>query len=298
MIIAVTGITGHTGCFFLKELEQHSFDGIVRCLVRTSSGTEMIDRSPLNIEKVIGDNTDYESLRKLTQNVDVVMHIFSIKQSVNVLNAAIENNVSRVVMVHTTGVYSKYKMASEEYKKIENEIEKILSKHCLDVTILRPTMIFGDMCDHNIHKFIEMVDKFPVMPEIDAGRGKIRPVNARDLAKAYYKVCMTNRLPNIYYDLSGEQSITLHELFDMIGSFLGKNMKYQNIPMWLGVFLAKCIKLISFGKLNFVEKVLRMGENRDYGHEMATRDFSYMPESFVVGLKREVEEYRMQRKQK
>ena len=291
MIIAVTGITGHTGRLFLQELEAHDFTGIVRCMVRKSSRTELLDSSPLNIEKVVGENTDHKALLQLTKDADVIMHIFSIRHSIHVLKAAIENHVPRIVMVHTTGVYSKYKMASGEYKQIEAEIENILEKNTIDVTILRPTMIFRDLCDHNIHKFIHMVDKFPIMPEIDAGNGRIRPVNARDLAKAYYTVCMTKDLPERYYDLSGERTLTLHELFVMIGECLGKKIHYLSCPMWLGVLGARCLKIVSFGKVDFVEKVLRMGEDRDYGHENATRDFAYRPEPFAVGLKREVEEY-------
>lgn len=291
MIIAVTGITGHTGRFFLKELEEHKFSGKVRCLVRKTSNTELLDKSSLDIDKVVGVNDEYNDLLALTKNVDVVMHIYSIRHSVNVLKTAIENKVPRVVMVHTTGVYSKYKMASGEYKEIEAEIESILMNNSIDVTILRPTMIFGDMCDHNIHKFISMVDKLPIMPEIDRGAGKIRPVNARDLAKAYYTVCMLKGLPERYYDLSGEKSLTLHELFDEIAKYLGKGIRHASCPMWLGVIGAKFIKSVSLGHIDFVEKVLRMGENRDYDHTLAKRDFAYNPEPFSVGLKREVEEY-------
>ena len=40
-----------------------------------------------------------------------------------------------------------------------------------------------------------------------------------------------------------------------------------------------------------VEKVLRMGEDRDYAHDAATRDFGYQPEPFDTGLKREIDEY-------
>ena len=50
MIIAVTGITGHTGRLFLQELEAHDFAGTVRCMVRKSSRTEILDSSPLNID--------------------------------------------------------------------------------------------------------------------------------------------------------------------------------------------------------------------------------------------------------
>lgn len=291
MIIAVTGITGHTGRFFLKELEEHKFEGTVRCLVRKTSDTKLLDDSSLNIEKIVGLNTEYETLLQLTQGADVIMHIYNIHSSVNMLKAAIENNVPRVVMVHTTGVYSKYKMASEEYKVIEKEIDALLKTSEIDLTILRPTMIFGDMCDHNISKFISMVDKLPFMPEISHGRGRIRPVNARDLGKAYYTVCMMNNLPQVYYDLSGERSLSLHELFDLTGKFLGKKTHHISCPMPLAKTGAVFLKSLSLGKVNLVERVLRMSEDRDYDHLQAKNDFGYRPESFDAGLKREVDEY-------
>ena len=320
--LAVTGITGHSGRFFLKELEEHIFHGTgstfnstvgstisstigtIRCLVRETSNTELLDISPLknSIEKLVGDYNDYSTLLNLTAGADIVMHISNIRQSLNVLKASIENKVAKLVMVHTTGVYSKFKMASGEYKEIESEIEYILketaSKNDVEVTILRPTMIFGDLCDHNISKFIRMVDKFPFMPEINRGQGKIRPVNARDLAKAYYTVCMSEkRLPELYYDLSGERSLTLHELFDLIGKYLGKksvkHIKHISCPMWLGTTGARLLKIMTLGRVDLVEKVLRMGEDRDYNHDKATRDFGYKPESFNVGLKREVEQYKV-----
>lgn len=291
-VLAVTGITGHTGRLFLKELENNNFGGTLRCLVRKDSDTSALDSSPIKTEKIVGDNESAESLHALTKGADILLHIYNIHHSVSVLKKATQNNVRRVVMVHTTGVYSKFKEASEEYKTIEAQIDEILKGSDVNITIIRPTMIFGDMCDRNIHKFIKMVDKFPVMPEINRGAGKIRPVNARDLAKAYYTVCMCDSLPEIRYDLSGERSLSLHELFELIGEFLGKKVHYISCPMWLGCFGAKLVKAISFKKLDLVERVLRMGEDRDYGHDAATRDFGYTPEPFCDGLRREVSEYK------
>ena len=54
MIIAITGITGHSGRFFLEELEKHNFNGTVRCLVRETSNTRQLDQSSLHIEKMRG----------------------------------------------------------------------------------------------------------------------------------------------------------------------------------------------------------------------------------------------------
>ncbi len=297
-MIAITGITGHTGRLFLKVLESHSFKGKLRCLVRSSSNTEVLDKSSLNIDKIIGSNDDMNSLLRLTEvcegkRIDVLLHIYNIRHSLNILKAAKINHIPRVVLIHTTGVYSKYKIASGEYKEIENKIDEFLKTTTeMDVTILRPTMIFGDMCDHNIHKFIKMVDKLPIMPEINHGSGRIQPVNARDLANAYYAVINANHLPQLRYDLSGERSVTLHELFDLIGNELGKKVYHLSFPMWFGCVVARFVKLASLGKLDYVEKVLRMGENRDYNHDAATKDFAYKPEPFDVGLTREIKEYK------
>lgn len=291
-ILAVTGITGHTGRFFLQELFENRFNGTVRCLLRETSNTAALDDSGLNVEKVVGNLTDGQSLDELTRGADVVLHITNIRYSLAVLRACIKNHVSRVVLVHTTGIYSQHKMAAGEYQQIEMELFELLKGTEIDVTILRPTMIFGDLCDHNIHQFIKMVDKLPFMPEINRGTGRLQPVNARDLGKAYWQAVQASHLPEIGYTVSGERSITMHEVFELIGTYLGKKMVFVSCPMRLGVFFARALKFVTGGKRDFVEKVLRMGEDRDYDHDAATRDFGYMPEPFEMGLKREVEEYK------
>ena len=51
------------------------------------------------------------------------------------------------------------------------------------------------------------------------------------------------------------------------------------------------MKELSGGKIDYVEKALRLGEDRVFSHAAAARDFGFEPEPFDVGLKREVEEY-------
>ena len=290
-MLAVTGITGHSGRFFLQELIAHQYPDKIRCLVRATSDTTELDTSGLNIEKVMGDLDDPAALRRLMRGADIVLHITNIRWSLLVVQIALEQGVRRVVLVHTTGIYSKHKMASEEYKDVENKLQKLLQTADLDVTILRPTMIFGDLCDHNIHKFIRMADRLSIMPEIDHGRGLLQPVNARDLGKAYYLAITAERLPEREYILSGQRPLTMHALFQEIGEGLEKRMQFLSVPMGMGVSLAWGLKLVTLGKVDFVEKVLRMGEDRSFPHEAAARDLGYEPEPFSLGLEREVREY-------
>jgi hypothetical protein len=77
----------------------------------------------------------------------------------------------------------------------------------------------------------------------------------------------------------------------LIGIFLGKKTRFVSVPMFLGVVGAQGVKALSRGRVDYIEKVLRLGEDRSFSHEEATRDFGFEPEPFDIGLKREVEEY-------
>lgn len=210
------------------------------------------------------------------------------------MNAAIKNNVERAILVHTTGIYSKYKSASELYNTIEKEVdEKVRNQGDpkIQISILRPTMIYGDIRDHNISKFIKMVDRLRIFPVINGGAGLIQPVNARDLGRAYYQVLVNENTIGKNYDLSGNDVVTMIEMFKRISSTLGKRTFYISFPVGVGVFMARSLKLATMNRIDFVEKVQRMAEDRCYSNEDARKDFGYNPTSFFDGLDREVREY-------
>jgi uncharacterized protein YbjT (DUF2867 family) len=291
-MLLVTGITGHTGRYFLQELIDHKYEGPIRCIVRKTSDTSMLDHSRLNIEKVYGDIHDEAFLEEVSKGVDKIVHIINIRHTLRVLNAAIMNDVKRIVSVHTTGIFSKFRIASEEYVIIEKEIKDILSKSDISMTILRPTMIYGDVCDRNMSKFIKMVDRFRIFPVINRGKSLIQPVNARDLGKAYYDILMMPaEKAKLEYILSGDKPITMLEALKLISYNLGKKTTFISFPLEFGVIIARVLKGITLGKIDYVERVQRMSEDRSFSHKEATADFGYKPEPFEVGIAREVKEY-------
>lgn len=293
-MLLVTGITGHTGKYFLQELINNNYDGTIRCIVRETTNTSIIDNSGLKIEKVVGNLDDQDLIERVMVGVDTVMHIYNIHHSSVIVQAAIKNKVKRTILVHTTGIYSKFKYASEGYKNIEDKVMKLIREpECLtSVTILRPTMIYGDLCDRNMSKFIKMVDKFRIMPVINEGKSSIQPVNAKDLGIAFYNVLMSpENTANKAYDLSGDKPINMIEVFKLISRELKSKNKFVSVPLNLGVFIAKIVKILTLGKIDYIERVQRMGEDRSYSHINATNDFGYNPMSFEKGIKIEVQEY-------
>jgi len=296
-MLLVTGITGHTGSYFLQELINNSFKGPIRCIVRESSDTSLIDSSGLNIEKVVGNLSDKQFMLKITKDVDTVLHIAGIQKTLNVIEAAVTNGVRRGILVHTTGIYSQFKSASEEYKHVEDEMHRLINSDSanLNITILRPTMIYGDMSDLNMSKFVKMVDKLRIFPVIDNGSSLIQPVNARDLGRAYFQILTKSGEIKSEYVLSGEKPISMLEAFRIIGNCLGKKTFFINCPLPVGVILARILKTLTLGEIDFVERVQRMGENRSFSHEDAQQDFEFNPIPFSQGISIEIEQYKKNR---
>ncbi|WP_226670498.1 SDR family oxidoreductase [Metabacillus litoralis] len=293
-MLLVTGITGHTGSYFLQELINNKYKGPIRCVVRGTSNTSKLDKSFLDIEKIIGDINDPEFIESAMTGVETVMHIYNIHHSPMIVKSAIKKKVKRVILVHTTGIYSEFKYASEGYKKIEKEIREYKKESdCpTSITILRPSMIYGDLCDKNISKFIKMIDKLRVMPVISGGKSVIQPVNARDLGKAFFTVLMSpEETDGKDYDLSGEKPVKMIDAFKIISKELNRKTAYISIPISLGVLMARALKILTLGKIDYIERVQRMGEDRNYSHDKAKNDFGFNPMTFEKGIQLEVKEY-------
>lgn len=291
-MLAITGITGHTGGFLVDELVRNQYPGKVRCLVRDPRKAARLQSSGLDAQIVEGTLESEQALRKLFSGVDTVIHIAGIHHSETILRIGRDCGVKRFILVHTTGIYSKFKMASQEYLRIEGKIMPLLEAQ--HITILRPTMIFGDLCDHNISKFIRFVDRLPILPVVAGGKALVQPVNARDLAQALYKALMTEKSCGKAYDISGQQPVTLRQLYQMIAACLGKRRLIVSVPMWMCTAGARALRLFSLGRVDLIEKVQRMGEDRAYSHAAAAADLGYAPEPFAAGLRREADEYRRQ----
>lgn len=293
-ILAATGLTGKSGSVFARLLAESSLTEqyAVRVAVRPTSKTEELRSVLPHAELCVGDLEDKIYLRELTQGADVVFHIAGIGKSVPLVRAALENGVNRLVLVHTTGIYSKYKAAGEHYREIDKEVTDLCTKNGAGLTILRPTMIYGTVRDGNVIQFIKMVDKLNPMPVVNHADYLLQPVHAEDLAHAYYGVLShLDETAGKDYILSGRDPILLIDLFRIIADELGVKRRFFNVPFPIAYAGAWGLYLVSLTKVDMREKVQRLCESRNYPHEEAVRDFGYAPMPFEEGLRREVREY-------
>ena len=291
MRLLITGATGHSGVFFLEYLNNNNlgFDSI-RCIVRATSDLSVFKNfNNLDFEYVQGDIENQDFLNEVASDVDVILNIANIRFSTLLVEAAVKNSVPWLIGVHTTGRYSKFKSASSEYIAIE---DKLLAERKIDLTILRPTMIYGSMRDKNMSKLVKFLDKSPVFPIFGDGSNLMQPVRAQDLGKAYYDVLKNReKTMNKEYNLSGADEIRYEQIINVVSGYLNKKTYLIKLPIKLSYGFTKMAnKIIPKFPIN-EEQVLRMQEDKVFSHEDAKKDFGYSPSSFKEGIKFEVEEY-------
>lgn len=297
-VLVLTGVTGKSGGALARRIgENYSsitrmFPGGIKAIVRKNSNIAKLQAKipevnilPIGLENVA-------ELKKAFQDVDTVVHVANIHYSIHVVDAAVFSKVRRLILVHTTGIYSKFKAAGEEYRKIDEYVYRECKKHHILLTILRPTMIYGNCADRNISKFIQMVDRLPVMPVVNHAAYELQPVHYDDLGEAYYQVLLHEEATaNRDFNLSGKEPILLKDIFCAIGDCLGKKVHLFNVPFWLAYLGAWGIFLCSLTQVDFREKVQRLCESRVFSHDDAVHAFGYCPRSFHDGLASEVKEY-------
>jgi nucleoside-diphosphate-sugar epimerase len=289
-MIFVTGITGHTGSWFLKELENIKYSEEIVCLVRGTSSTENIDASALRIRKVIGSIEDGSMLSKSMVSCDTVVHIAGIMLTDQLMEAAIAAEVKWIILVHTTGRFSKYKSASQEYVRIETDA--ISKRNQLAVTVLRPTMIYGSAKDRNMIKLVQYLDTHKFFPVFGSGKNLMQPVHAKDLGKAYVQVLLNkHKTLNKEYDLSGGEAISYLDLLKEISKQLDRSVVFIRIPFSISLLFAKVYNYGFKQPLITVEQVLRMQEDKVFDYQKAAIDFNYQPVTFREGIQSEISEY-------
>ncbi|UXR76411.1 MULTISPECIES: NAD-dependent epimerase/dehydratase family protein [unclassified Staphylococcus] len=293
MKLLITGANGHSGKLFLENLSISNSKKYeeIHVIVRNDDLDRFIEESKLNIVKHKGDLTDTQFLEEVTQNIDVILHIAGIQMSQKLFKVAIENKVKWIIAVHTTGRYSQFKMASEEYIKIEDHLLTLRDK--INITILRPTMIYGSSRDRNMYRLIKFIDKSPIFPVFGNGNNLMQPVTATDLAVAYEQVLDNSEIcKNQNYNLSGKYPIKYKELIKTVASKLNKNIILLHIPIKLSYYAVLIgNRVLPKFPLN-EEQVLRMKEDKDFTYLKAERDFGYNPMSFEEGIELEVNEYK------
>lgn len=164
----VTGATGFLGGAIVKRL---SDDGaIIRALARRPNRDDYIRDLP-NVEVVQGDIVDFERMKTVTKDCDIVFHVaaalggnlayqkrINVEGTHNVVKAAVSANIKHLVHISSIAVYgfqhniditenTPRNPYRDPYNVTKAQAEEVLidlaQQYYLPYTIIRPGMIYG-----------------------------------------------------------------------------------------------------------------------------------------------------------
>jgi nucleoside-diphosphate-sugar epimerase len=288
--LLITGAAGHSGHWFMKKLaaDPDSKSLRIKCVVRPTSEQKRLDELDVKIEKVTGDISNYDFCFQALEGVDTLVHFAGIHNSKILTDAARARGTPWVILVHTTGRYSKFKSAAAEYIETEDAI----INSGLNYTILRPTMIYGSQRDRNIWRLIQYLDTHKFFPVFGRGDNLMQPIHAKDVGEAvYYAYKNKTKTLNKAYNIAGREPLSYKKLLTTVSRKLGKNVMFVHVPYTISYLGAKVYNLLNPKAMISVEQVMRMNEDKAFDYSEATKDFGFQPLVFEEGINDEIKEY-------
>lgn len=165
--------------------------------------------------------------------------------------ACIQAGVRRLVHVSALGADasgpSRYQRSKAAGEAVLHQAAQAAGAAALDVTILRPSVIFGRE-DRFTNLFARLQKYFPVVP-LAGAHARLQPVWVRDVARAIVRMLDDNATIGQTFEACGPDIYTLGELVRLSGCWAGvsggEGRPVLNLPMSLGKLQALLMELIS-----------------------------------------------------
>ncbi len=217
---------------------------------------------------------------------DLIIHIAQILYSENILDAINHLKISpHLIIVGTTGVFSKYETCSANYKYSE----KLLFDSDLTYNLIRPTMIYGSPYDKNLHKLvINIMRGFPI-PILNGGSSLFQPVFYKDISAIIFNLLLdfyeSNLTTRTFWNCPGPDKISLRDICKVISLTVGKNVRFLDLPYYPLYLISSTMEFIMKNKSPIKgEQILRLREDKIYNSDMKIALKGKQPTSFESGI--------------
>ena len=249
--ILVLGGTGFVGRALCEKLSERSpSDRIVVPTRRVPRGNGV--RLLPTVDLMVGDVNDPATLARCVAGSDVVVNLVAIlhgsraqferahvalpQQLVQACKAA---GVRRIVHVSALGVG---KDAPSDYLRSKTAGEAVLMGSGLDVSVLRPSVIFGAH-DQFINLFARLQSLAPLIP-LAGSSARFQPVWVEDVAAAIAHCIDTKATVGKVYECAGPQVYTLSEIVRLAGRWSGHERPQIPLPAWAGRLQAATMEML------------------------------------------------------
>ena len=245
LVLGGTGFVGRALCDKLVECSGGAGQSVI-VPTRDPARAKHLQLLP-TVQLVRGDVHDEAQLGRLLQGADAVVNLVAILhgsdaafQRVHVdlprkLAAACQAaNVRRVVHVSAlgigigTGAGGSAGAEPSRYLRSKAAGEAVLRAAGLDLTLLRPSVIFGEH-DRFLNLFASLQAVFPVMP-LGGAQARFQPVWVQDVASAIVR-CLTDPATiGKTFECTGPDVYTLRQIVQAAGRWSGHPRRVWGLP--------------------------------------------------------------------
>lgn len=322
MRVLVTGGTGFTGTALVRRLLADGHSVVALDYKEGIASNQLRERGA---EVVIGSVTDKEAVRAAVRGAEVVHHLAAAFRELdvseqhyhdvnvggtrNVLEAAVEAGVRKVVYCSTCGVHGNIANppADEQapiepadyYQRTKYEAEPLVRAFAargLRATILRPAAIYGPGDPERFFMIFKRVAK-GTFPMFGSGKTLYHPLYVDNLVDAFVAAMDPDAGNGEAYLIADEHYVEIEELVKAVARALGVDVAVPHYPLWplvaAGHVCEKVCRPFGIAPPIFPRRVDWYRQNRAFDISKARRDLGYAPRvGLDEGLLRTAQWYR------
>jgi dihydroflavonol-4-reductase len=316
-MIVITGATGHIGNVLVRQLLYRK-ENQEKIRVLVPPGETMEPLKGTVVEIAVCDVTDYSAVVDGMRGADTVFHLagiisivkgrgelmqrVNVQGTMNVLNAAKENGVKRVVYV--SSVHAFIEPANEceineatpvDPDQVHGDYARTKAQATLfarqaasngqNIVIVHPTGVIGPFEFKNSHTSAMIKGVMKKKYPLKFG-GKYDFVDVRDVAAGIILAAERGKSGESY--ILGGNQISIGELFEIVARLCGLQAPRHNAPVWLLRAVAPLAE--NWSKLcrntpTFTPYALQtLLSNSNISCEKARRELGYSPRPIAITL--------------
>lgn len=320
MVALVTGSTGFIGAALVKHLSKMGWK--VHAFYRSEKKSEKIKFDHVTLYK--GSIMNPSDVMAAMKGCDVVFHLAAFAGvwsrdrkkydkincggTQNVLTAALDLHIKKVVVTSTAGVFGPSQSGSvnenaerevtffNQYEASKSRMEKIVFDYAtkgLDVTIVNPTRVFGPGLlseSNSVSKMIGLYleGKFRFLP--GNGKSKGNYVFIEDIVKGHVLACEKGETGERY--ILGGENLSYIEFFNRVSRISGIERKMIRLPLFLMLMISGGMlfsaKVLNIKPLITPPWVRRYNYNWELSSDKAINELGYSITPFDEALERTI----------
>lgn len=251
MNIVLIGASGFLGRNLLVRLTSHGH----RCAVLTRNAARRQDLGVIEgVRLVQADVFDGDALGRAFEGAGAVIsmagilnekgrngkgfHRVHVSLVERIIDAAQNRQVARILHVSALNAGS----GPSHYLRTKGEAEQRLLASGLDVSLFRPSVIFG-RGDSFFNRFAALLHITPVLP-LACPQARLQPVWVDDVARAMLRVLENPDAPGSLYELGGPRDYTLRELVQFTARQLGVRRAIIGLPNWASALQGRVMDFV------------------------------------------------------